>query len=120
MFLVVKSLTRHDGFQAESVGNSSLRREEFEQFDSVEHNMDRQEFWDPLKWKAVSGSPAPLLHHPDSAFDFRDMLVAAGQVEHWTAWQGLDQSLEGPEFPVRMHHCDAETAMALVLVYLLE
>ncbi len=50
MFLVVKSLSRHDGLWAESVGNSSFHWEEIEHLDSIEYNVNHQELWDSLKW----------------------------------------------------------------------
>jgi hypothetical protein len=33
-----------------SVGNSSLRWEEIEHLDGIEHNVYHQELWDTLKW----------------------------------------------------------------------
>jgi hypothetical protein len=42
VFLVVKSLSRHNGLWAESVGNSSLHWEEIELLDSIEHNVYHQ------------------------------------------------------------------------------
>jgi hypothetical protein len=64
----------------------------------------------------VSGSSAPFLYHPDLTFDFRDMLVAASQVDHGATWYRLDQRRKGFEVPVRMHHCDAEATMEIILV----
>ena len=120
VFLVVEHLTRHNGFWTESIQNSSLRREEIEQFDGVEYNVYCQEFRHPLKRKAVSSSLAPFLYHPDSTFDFRDMLIAASQVNHRATRHRLDQSSKGFKFPIRMHRCDAEATMEIILVYLLE
>ena len=45
VLFVVKSLTRHDGFWAESIRNSSLRREEIEQLNGMEHNVYCQKLW---------------------------------------------------------------------------
>ena len=86
----------------------------------MEHNVYRQEFRHPLKRKAVSSSSAPFLYHPDSTFDFRDMLVAASQVNHRSTRHRLDQSSKGFKFPVRMHRCDAEATMEIILVNLFE
>jgi hypothetical protein len=69
----------------------------------MEHDVDCQQCQYLLEQKAVSGSSAPFLYHPDATFDFRDMLVAASQVDHWATWNRLDQSHEVFEFPVRMH-----------------
>ena len=120
MPLIVQGLSGHEGFRTESVRYSSFRREEIQQLDGMEHNVYRQEFRHPLKRKAVSSSSAPFLYHPDSTFDFRDMLVAASQVNHRATRHRLDQSSKGFEFPVRMHRCDAEATMEIILVYLLE
>ena len=49
VLLVVKRLTRHDCFWAESIRNSSLHWEEIEQLDGMEHNVDHQKLWDLLK-----------------------------------------------------------------------
>jgi hypothetical protein len=104
-----------------SESNSSLHRGEIEQLNGMEHNVYHQELcWYPLKQKAVSSNSAPFLYHPDSTFDFRDMLVAASQVDHWATWHRLDQSCNGCKFPIRMHRCDAKATMKVVLVYLLE
>jgi hypothetical protein len=54
--------------------------------DGMEHNVDCQKFRHPLKQKTVSSGSAPFLYHPDSMLDFRDMLVAAGQVDHRATW----------------------------------
>jgi hypothetical protein len=84
------------------------------------NNMDHQKLRDPLKRKTVLSSSTMFLDHPDSAFDFRDMLVGAHQIEPWTTWHGTDQSREGCNFFVRMHHCDAKATMEIVLENLLE
>ena len=44
VLFVVKSLTRHDGFRAESIRNSSLHREEIEQLNGMEHDVYHQKF----------------------------------------------------------------------------
>ena len=120
VLFVVKSFTRHDGFWAEIIQDSSLRWEEIEQLNGMEHNVYRQKLWHPLKQKTVSSSSAPFLYHPDSIIDLWDVLVAASQVDHWATRHGLNQSREGCKFPIRMHRCDAKATMEVVLVYLLE
>jgi hypothetical protein len=120
VFFIVEGLTRHDGFWAKSVRNSALHREEVEQLNGMEHNVDHQNLGDPLKWKAVASCSAPFLYHPDSTFDFRDMLVSASQVDHRATGHRINQSRERGKLPIRMHRCDAETTMEVVLVYLLE
>jgi hypothetical protein len=50
VFLVVESLSRHDGLWAQSVRNPSLRWEEIEHLDGIEHNVYHQELWDTLEW----------------------------------------------------------------------
>jgi hypothetical protein len=46
----------------------------------MEDDMNRHECGDPLEWETVTGGSTPLHHHSDTAFDLRNMLVAAGQV----------------------------------------
>jgi hypothetical protein len=50
VFLVVESLSTHNGLWAESVINSSLHWEEIEHLESIEYNVYHQELWDMLKW----------------------------------------------------------------------
>jgi hypothetical protein len=45
------------------VSELSLRREEIQQLDDIEHNVDRQNLGTRLKWKAVTSGSAPLLLH---------------------------------------------------------
>jgi hypothetical protein len=82
--------------------------------------MDRQKLWDTLKWEAMTSSSAPFLHDPDSAFDFRDMLVCTGQVDHGATWHGLDEGLKRCKFAIRVHGCDSKAASEVVLINFLE
>jgi hypothetical protein len=86
----------------------------------MEHNVDHQKLWNPLKWKTVSSRTTPFLYHPDTTFDLRDMLVAAGQVDHRATGHSVNQSCKGRKLPVRMHCCDAEATLKVVLIYLLK
>ena len=45
VLFVVERLTGHDGFRTESIRNSSLRREEIEQLNGMEHNVYCQKLW---------------------------------------------------------------------------
>jgi hypothetical protein len=65
----------------------------------MEHNVDRQKFRHPLKRKTVSSSSAPFLYHPDSTLDFRDMLVAAGHVDHRATGIDSIRVMMGANFP---------------------
>ncbi len=56
VFLVVESLSSHNGLWAEHVGNSSLHWEEIEHLDSIEHNVYHQDFgihWNSKLWQAA-------------------------------------------------------------------
>jgi hypothetical protein len=50
VFLVVESLSRHNGLWAESVRNSSFGWEKNEHLDRIVHNVHHQELWDMLEW----------------------------------------------------------------------
>jgi hypothetical protein len=63
---------------------------------------------------------ASFFDHPDSTFDFRDVLVGTRQVDHRSTWYRLNHSLEGLEFPVGMHRRDVKAALEILLIYLLE
>ena len=86
VFLLVEGLTVHDCFGAQSFRHSTLRREEIEKLHGMYHNVNRQELCNSLKWKAMSICSKHFLHHPDSTFDLRDMLVGFCQVNHGTTW----------------------------------
>ena len=120
MLLVIEGLARHDSLGAESVGDSSLRWEEIQELDDIEHNVNRQQLWDSLEWKAVSTRSAPFLHNSNSSFDFRHVFVRACQVDRRATWEGRDKSFEWLEFAVRMHRRDAKATLEIVLVDLLE
>jgi len=64
--------------------------EEIQQSNRVEYNVDHQKFWDPCEWKAVPRRTTPFLHHSNSTFNLRNVLIGAGQVDHWTTRQRLD------------------------------
>jgi hypothetical protein len=66
-----------------------------QEFYDMKDDMNRHERGDPLEWETVAGGSTPLLQYPDTAFDLRDMLVAAGQVEPGATGQGLDEGFEG-------------------------
>jgi hypothetical protein len=82
--------------------------------------VDRHKLQDPLKWKAVPSFSTPFLHYPDVTFDLRDVLVGACQVDNRTTWQRLDQRFDRREFTVGMYRHDAEAALEIILIYLLE
>jgi hypothetical protein len=86
----------------------------------MEDGMNRHESGDPLEWETVAGGSTPFLHHSDTAFDLRNMLVAAGQVEPGATGQGLGQGFERWEFPVGMDCGYAVAAVEIILVDLLE
>jgi hypothetical protein len=92
---VVEDLPRQDGFGAQSSRDPLLWREEVKGFNDMEDEMNRHQLGNSLEWETVAGGSTPFLHHSDAALDLRDMLVAAGQVEHGATGQGLDQGFDG-------------------------
>ena len=42
--------------------------------------MISQELWNTLERKSVASSSAPLLQHPDSTSDVRDMRICCGKI----------------------------------------
>jgi hypothetical protein len=65
----------------------------------MNYDLNRQEFGNPFEWEVAVGGSAPFLHHRDTTFDSRDILVTACQDKHGTTGQGLDQSFEGKNSP---------------------
>ena len=116
MLLVVKHLSRHDGFRAEGVQNSSLHGEEIKKFNGIQYNVNGQKLWDPVEWETVPSGSAMLLNHPDAAFDLGDMFICAHEIEHWTTWHGSDQRLEQFKFCISMHGHDSKTMMEIILI----
>ena len=84
VFFVIKDLTVHDGFWAQSVRNSTLRLEEIEQFYCLEHNVYSQQIGDFLKWKAMLSCSKPFVHRPYFLFYLRDMFVGTFHIIHGT------------------------------------
>ena len=68
----------------------------------------------------MSFRPAPFLDHPDSSLDFRHMLMGASQIDSRTIRDFMDQSLDGSKFTIGMDVGDAETAVEIYSVDLLE
>ena len=49
-------------------------------FHRVDDYMSSQEPWHELESKAVTSSSTPLLHHPDSLLDVRDVFICRGHI----------------------------------------
>jgi hypothetical protein len=116
VFLIFPCLSRHDGLWAQSIRKASLRREEVEHFNNIEHDVNRQKLWKPLEWKSMPNSTAPFFDLPDATFNFRHMLIAAGYVKHGTTGHRIEQRFEGCKFPVRVDHFDMETTVKVNLL----
>jgi hypothetical protein len=91
-----------------------------QKLDHIEHNVDRHDLGDPLKWKAVPSGPTAFPHYPDSTLDLGQVLFGTGQVDHGSTWNRLNQRLQGVEFAVGVHHCDVKTTLEIIQVNLLE
>jgi hypothetical protein len=117
VFLVVQSLTGHDGFWNEGVGDISLRQKK-QKLNDVQDNADCHELWNPLKRETVPSCSATFLHYP--AYSFRHVLIGTCQVDHWATWNGLYQGLKRREFAVNVHRRDKKSALKVILVHFLK
>jgi hypothetical protein len=86
----------------------------------MEHNVDRQELWDPLKWKAVPCFSASFLHYPDSLFNFGYVLIGICQVYQWSTCHRFDQGLDRYEFAISVHRRDVKSSLEIIFIHLLE
>jgi hypothetical protein len=64
------------------VSELSLRREEIQQLDDIEHNVDRQNLGDTLKWKAADEWLGTVATTPDSSFVSGTCSLALARVDH--------------------------------------
>ena len=85
VFVVVQHLARHDSFRANTVGYSASCREEVQHSNTVEDDMNRQQFGNSLERKIVSTCSTTFLDNANSPFDFSYMFVGARQVDNGTA-----------------------------------
>jgi hypothetical protein len=120
MLLVIECLTRHYSLGTQSFRYYALCSKKIQKLDHIQHNVDRHDLGDPLKWKDVLSGLKAFLHYPDSTLDLGHVLIGTGQVDHGSTWNRLDQRLQGREFAVGVHHCDMKTTLEIILVNLLE
>ena len=59
-----------------------------------------------------------FFYHSNAPFNFRDVLVAAGQVEHRATGDRLYHGLEWCKLAIGAHGCDAKATIEVVLVNL--
>jgi hypothetical protein len=91
-----------------------------QQFDHIEHNVDRREVGNSFVWEAVPSCPTSLLHYPNSPFYLGYVLIGTCQIEHGSTWHRLNQGLERRKFAVGVHCLDVETMFEMLLIHLFE
>jgi hypothetical protein len=94
--------------------------EKNQQFDDIEHNVDRQELRDPLKWKAVPCCSTLFRHYPVSSRNSGYVLIGTRQVYQWSTWHRLNQGLDRREFAIGVHRRDMKSSLEIILIHLLE
>jgi hypothetical protein len=68
----------------------------------------------------VPSDPTSFLHYPDTTLDLGQVPVGTGQVDYRYTWNRLNQTLQGREYAIGMHHCDVKTVLETILINLLE
>jgi hypothetical protein len=97
-----------------------LVEKKINQFDHIEHNVDRHELENCFKWEAVPGCPTSFLHYPNSPLDLGYVRIGTCQIDHEATWHRLNQGLERRKLAVGVHGLDVETTLEIILIHLFE